>query len=293
MSFLSFFLEMSQIQLQKHLRIRCIMINLVFCAAWGSKRYDCAVKNKKERDLRYSILQNCNFLLHIVLPSREINLTCMKGKCKKFSFEKIKDYLYWEAMNAFLKQSFNEYDDTQEDIGCARDASAELLIRRLKAWEDMVALAACSYTVQMWPGLLPSSLRVFAAPHCATSFSYSPLLFDFLELVNPGPSLSKRLLAIKYSSLSHQLLPKSFWRRKRGKKWHWIIQGPIRAISGNCLELDEVAQRASLFVCFDVLAPLTPCPSSAVIITGITPLCRGHQMPTFSWLQFPIIAARL
>ena len=36
-----------------------------------------------------------------------------------------------------------------------------------------------------------------------------------------------------------------------------------------------------MFVCFDAAAPLTPCPSSADIITGITPLCRGHQMPTF------------
>lgn len=47
------------------------------------------------------------------------------------------------------------------------------------------------------------------------------------------------------------------------KEWHWIIQGPIRAISGDRLDLDEMAQRAPVFVCFDVAAPLTPCPSSA------------------------------
>lgn len=50
------------------------------------------------------------------------------------------------------------------------------------------------------------------------------------------------------------------------------------AILGGWLDLDEVAQ---VFVCFDVEALLTPCPSSTVLITDITPLCWGHQMSAF------------
>lgn len=128
----------------------------------------------------------------------------------------------------------------------------------------------------IWTHISPQCLRYPSLRNLLFSFSSS--LFDFSELVIPGPGLSKRLRAIKYSSA---LINCSHSPFGGGKKWHWIIQGPIRAISGACLDLDEMAQQAAVFVCFDVVAPLAPCPSSAVMITGITPLCRGHQMPTF------------
>lgn len=54
--------------------------------------------------------------------------------------------------------------------------------------------------------------------------------------------------------------------------------GPNQAISGDCIDLDEMAQWSPVFVCFDAAAPLYPCPSSAVIIIGFTSLRKGHGL---------------
>lgn len=127
-------------------------------------------------------------------------------------------------------------------------------------------------------------LSVCATPHCATSFSHSPLLCLIsrsLSFRAPAcPRDSDPLNIHSLSSIAPLVLLEEWGEKKEKKEWHWIIQGSIRAISGDCLDLDEMAQWAPVFVCFDVVARLTPCPSSAVIIAGITPLCRGHQMPT-------------
>lgn len=158
---------------------------------------------------------------------------------------------------------------------------------QLYAWENVLAPAACRCMAKLYL-LLPASelispLSVCATPDCATSFSHSPLLCLISQSLSSQapacPRDSEPLNIHPLSSIAPRVLLEE--GEEGGKKWHWIIQGPIRAISGDCLDLDEMAQRAPVFVCFDVLAPLTPCPSSAVIITGITPFCRGHQMPTF------------
>lgn len=101
-------------------------------------------------------------------------------------------------------------------------------------------------------------------------FSFSSSLFDFLELVIPGPGLSKRLRAIKYSSALINCSPSPFGGGRGGEKMTLNYSGPNQ---GYFWQLPRFrwggAQQAPVFVCFDVVAPLTPCPSSAVIITGI------------------------
>lgn len=119
----------------------------------------------------------------------------------------------------------------------------------LNAWEKVVTLCLQMYGKNLsaspciWTHISPQCLCYPSL--CNLLFSFSSSLFDFSELVIPSPGLSKRLRAIKYSSALINCSPSPFGRGgEGGKKWHWIIQGPIRAISGNCLDLDEVAQQA-------------------------------------------------
>lgn len=104
---------------------------------------------------------------------------------------------------------------------------------------------------------LGSSLGVCATPHCVTSFSsFCSPLFDFSKLVIQGLGLSKKLSAIKYSSTLINCSPSPFgWGG--GEIRHWIIQGPIRAISGSSVDLDGVC---------------------VFLLRRLRYICRGHWM---------------
>lgn len=100
---------------------------------------------------------------------------------------------------------------------------------RLKGWRGGVS----SGCWQMYGRDLSASPCVWTprSPQCLCYpslrnllFSFSSLLFDFSELVIPGPGLSKRLRAIKYSSALINCSQSPFWRRE--KKMTLNYSGP-------------------------------------------------------------------
>lgn len=123
-------------------------------------------------------------------------------------------------------------------------------------------------------------------------FSFSSSLFDFLELVIPGPGLSKRLRAIKYSSALINCSPSPFGGGRGGEKNDIEL---FRAQSGLFLATASIQMRwcaAGSSVC------VFWCGGS---VNSMSILCCHNyrhyagviKCLLFSWLQFPIIAARL
>lgn len=138
---------------------------------------------------------------------------------------------------------------------------------------------------------LPS---VFALPLTAQPpFSHSPLLcLISRSLSSQAPACprdSETLNIHPLSSIAPTVL------LEEGKKWHWIIQGPIRAISGDCLDLDEMAQRAlSVCVFFWCGASVNSMSILSCHNYRHYTIMQGSSNAYFSSrLQFPINAARL